>query len=280
MTKPTEKSRGTNRRYCFSAAVLAIVFCVSVPSYAQQAQIDSLVTQIAGALKKAHAKKVVVLDFSGPGLEVTQLGRNLADQFSEALAESRSKFVVADRTQFLQALSAAKPPMVASSDLNPGPVMKLVRADTEVLGHLETDGNNISLAIEVGRVKNGKTVGKFTGEFPQSTETESQSAAVLRKIDYPGGGAIGYTVPTCIRCPNPQYPEAAFHARVQGTIVLSVVIETDGRAYDITVQKHLRPDLDSSAVKAIEAYIFRPAIGPNGKPAAVRMLFEINFRLY
>lgn len=103
---------------------------------------------------------------------------------------------------------------------------------------------------------------------------------MLSKVNYPDGGTIGYTEPTCIRCPNPQYPEAAFHARVQGTIVLSVVIETDGRAYDITVQKHLRPDLDSSAVKAVQGYIFKPAMGPNDKPAAVRMLFKIDFRLY
>ncbi|HEV2314251.1 MAG TPA: energy transducer TonB [Candidatus Acidoferrales bacterium] len=263
-----------------SAAALAIFFCGAIPSYAQQTQIAALTSQTADALEKAHAKKVVVLDFSGPGLEVTQFGRNLADQFSAALAESGSKFVVVDRTQFLQALSAAKPPMVASSDLDPAPVMKLVRADTEVLGHLETDGNNISLAIEVRRFKNGKTIGKFSETLTESNGAEARLAEVLSKVDYPDGSSIGYTEPTCIRCPDPQYPEAAFHARVQGTVVLSVVIETDGRAYDITVQKHLRPDLDSSAVKAVQRYIFKPSMGPNGKPAAVHMTFEIEFHLY
>ncbi|MHB8755902.1 MAG: energy transducer TonB [Candidatus Acidiferrales bacterium] len=222
----------------------------------------------------------MVLDFSGPGLKVTRFGRNLANQFSEALAESDGKFAVVDRTQFLQALSAAKPPIVTSSDLDSGPVAKLIQVDSEILGHLETEQDHISLAIEVRRFKNGKTVGKFSGTFAESKESDAQLATVLSRVDYPDGGAIGYTEPTCLQCPDPRYTMAAFHARAEGTVVLSVVVEPDGRAYDIVVQKHLRPDLDSSAVKAIEAYIFRPAIGPNGKPAAVRMLFEINFRLY
>lgn len=280
MITHTGKSHGASRRCCISAVVFAIGFFVAIPSYAQRTQIDALASQAAEAMGKAHAKKVIVLDFSGPGLKVTQFGQNLADQFSEALAKSGGKFAVVDRTQFLHALSTAKPPIVTSSDLDSGPVTKLIHVDTEVLGHLETDGNNISLAIEVRRFKNGKTVGKFSGTFAESKEADAQLATVLSRVDYPDGGAIGYTEPTCIHCPNPQYPEAPFHARVQGTIVLSVVVETDGRADNIVVQKHLRPDLDSSAVKATEAYIFKPAIGPNGKPAAVRMLFEIDFRLY
>lgn len=90
-----------------SAAALVIFFCAVIPSYAQQMQMAALTSQTADALKKAHAKKVVVLDFSGTGLQVTQLGRNLADQFSEGLAKSGGKFVVVDRAQFLQALSSA-----------------------------------------------------------------------------------------------------------------------------------------------------------------------------
>lgn len=263
-----------------SAAALVICFCAAIPSYAQQEQIAALTSQTADALEKAHAKKVVVLDFSGPGLKVTQFGRDLADQFSDALAKSGDKFVMSDRTQFLQSLSAAKPPIVTSSDLDSGPTSESIHADSEILGHLETDGDHISLAIEVRRVKNGKTVGKLSGKLAESQDADAQLAKVLEKIDYPGGGAIGYTEPTCIRCPDPQYPEAAFHARIEGTIVLSAVVEPDGRADNIVVQKHLRSDLDSSAVKAIEGYIFRPAIGPDGKPAAVRMLFEMKFHLY
>jgi len=263
-----------------SAAALVIFFCSAIPLYAQQPQIDLLVTQTADVLKTVHAKKVVVLDFSGPGLEVTQLGRNLADQFSEALAKFGGKFAVVDRAQFLQALSAAKPPIVTSSDLDSGPAKKVIHAESEILGHLETDGKYISLAIEVRRMKNGKTVGKFGGKFPQSTETESQSATVLRKIDYPDGGAIGYTEPACVRCPDPQYTDAAFKAHVEGSVELSAVIETDGRASHIVVGKKLGAGLDERTVETVQSWKFKPALGPDGKPAAVRMLFSVEFELH
>lgn len=101
---------------------------------------------------------------------------------------------------------------------------------------------------------------------------------MLREVNYPDIGAIGYELPVCLHCPNPQYPATAFDARAQGLVELSVVIEPNGRADNIVVRKHLREDLDISAEQAVETWIFKPAIGPNGKPSAVHMLIEVNFQ--
>jgi len=239
-----------------------------------------LASQTADALKKAHAKKVVVLDFSGPGLQVTQLGRNLANQFSEVLAESGSKFVVVNRTQFLQALSSAKPPMTTSSDLNSGQLAKTTHVDSEVLGHLESDGTHVSLAVEVRRFKNGKTVAKLHDTLVESKEMDTQLAQILSTVDYPDGDAIGYTLPACLHCSIPNYTDAAFKAHLEGSVELSAVIEAAGRASHIVVEKRLGAGLDESAVKAVQNWEFKPALGPGGKPAAVRMLFGIDFHLH
>lgn len=263
-----------------SAAALIIFFCAVIPSYAQQTQIAALTSQSADAFEKAHAKKVAVLDFSGPGLEVTQFGRSLADQYAETLAKSGGKFVVVDRTQMLQALSTARPPLTTPSDLNSGQLAKTIHADTEVLGHLKNDGTRVSLAVEVRTVKHGKTVAKFHETFEESKAMDAQLAQVLSKVDYPDSDAIGYTEPTCIRCPNPQYSDAAFKAHVEGSVELSAVIETDGRASHIVVEKRLRAGLDENAVKAVQDWEFRPSQGPDGKPAAVRILFTLDFYLH
>lgn len=263
-----------------SAAALVICFCGAAPSYAQQTQIAELTSHTADALKKARAKKVVVLDFSGPGLEVTQLGRNLANQFSEVLAESGSKIVVVDQTQFLQALSAAQPPMTTFSDLNSGQLVKTAHADTEVLGHLERDGIHVSLAVEVRRLKNGKTVAKLHDTLDESKDVDAQLAQVLSEVDYPDSDAIGYTSPICQRCPTPRYTDAAFKAHVEGSVELSAVVETDGRASHIVVEKRLGAGLDESVVKAVQKWEFKPSLGPNGKPAAVRILFKLDFYVH
>lgn len=62
-------------------------------------------------------------------------------------------------------------------------------------------------------------------------------------------------------------------------MLLNAILEPDGRAHDITVEKHFRADMESSAVKAVENWKFKPAIGPGGRPTAVKMLIEIDFYL-
>jgi TonB family protein len=281
MPLPNKISALLRRILHISAAALVISFCAVIPSYAQQAQMVALTSQTADALKKAHAKKVLVRDFSGPGLEVTQLGRSLADQYAETLAKSGGEFVVVDRTQMLQALSTAEPPMTTSSDLNLGHLAKTTHADTEVLGHLESDGTHVSLAVEVRSVKKGKTAGKFHETFDESKDMETQLAQTLSKVDYPDSDAIGYTAPTCQHCrPLPGYTDAAFNAHVEGSVELSAVVETDGRTSHIVVEKKLGAGLDENAVKAVQNWEFKPSLGPDGKPAAVRILFQVDFHVH
>jgi TonB family protein len=59
-----------------------------------------------------------------------------------------------------------------------------------------------------------------------------------------------------------------------------VVIQADGRATDIHVSQGLGLGLDEKAIEAVRAWRFKPALGPDGRPAAVRMPIEVTFRLY
>src|SRR5271155_5092470 len=97
---------------------------------------------------------------------------------------------------------------------------------------------------------------------------------------YPSAGTGGYGYPTCIYCPRPDYSDAAVKAKYQGTVILMVVIGPDGRAIDIHVSKGLGLGLDEKAIEAVRSYRFKPAIGPNGKPAAVSAPIEVTFRLF
>jgi protein TonB len=93
-------------------------------------------------------------------------------------------------------------------------------------------------------------------------------------------GYGGYGVPSCIYCPNAQFSDEAVKAKFQGTVTLSIVITADGRATEIHVAKGLGLGLDENAVAAVRAWRFKPALGPNGKPAPVRMNVEVVFHLY
>lgn len=98
---------------------------------------------------------------------------------------------------------------------------------------------------------------------------------------YPNAGESGYGTPICLYCPNPKYSDAGFKLKIQGVVVLDVIIGTDGRAHNIHVSKGLGYGLDEEAITAVrDIYRFKPSTGPDGQPAAVHMLFEIEFRLY
>jgi protein TonB len=100
-----------------------------------------------------------------------------------------------------------------------------------------------------------------------------------------GGGVFnagtgGYGYPACIYCPKADFTDEAVKAKYQGTVLLSAVITADGRATDVRVVKGLGLGLDENAIATVRTWRFKPALGPNGKPAAVRQDIEMSFHLY
>jgi periplasmic protein TonB len=97
---------------------------------------------------------------------------------------------------------------------------------------------------------------------------------------YPNAGTGGYGSPACLYCPQPQFSDEAVKAKYQGTVLLVAIITAGGRATEIRVAKGLGLGLDEKAVEAVRTWRFRPALGPDGKPSAVRQTIEVTFHLY
>lgn len=98
-----------------------------------------------------------------------------------------------------------------------------------------------------------------------------------------GGGAYrvggGVSAPRVIYAPDPEFSEEARKAKYQGTVILWVVVGTDGRIHDVRVQRSLGMGLDEKAIEAVRTWKFDPA-RKDGIPVAVQVNIEINFRLY
>lgn len=153
-------------------------------------------------------------------------------------------------------------------------------------------GNRIELSVSVIRAQNAKEVFKGKTDFDRSPEIDKLEFEALPAPDAggakkasassaPEAGEKGYTMPVCLHCPNPLYSDRALRMHEQGEIVLDAIIGVDGWAHSVTVLQGLACDLNQQALDTIEnVYRFKPANGPDGKPAAVRMLFKIDFRLY
>jgi TonB family protein len=96
----------------------------------------------------------------------------------------------------------------------------------------------------------------------------------------PKAGTNGYSYPKCIDCPQVQYTQDAYVFKFQGRLTLNVIITADGRAKDIKAVKPLPYGLTEEAIKTVKKWRFKPAAGPDGKPAAVRQEIVISFHRY
>jgi bla regulator protein blaR1 len=107
----------------------------------------------------------------------------------------------------------------------------------------------------------------------------SVAAANLTEAEqiYHVGGDV--SAPKLIFAPAPDYTDKARKAKYQGVCVVSVVVDKEGKTRDIRVERHLEMGLDEKAVEAVRQYKFEPA-RRFGKPVAVQVHIEINFRVF
>ncbi len=98
-----------------------------------------------------------------------------------------------------------------------------------------------------------------------------------------GGGVYrvggGVSAPRVLYAPDPEFSEEARKAKYQGTVVLWLIVGPDGRTHNIRIHRSLGMGLDEKAIEAIRRWQFEPA-RKDGKPVAVQINVEVNFRLY
>jgi TonB family protein len=105
-------------------------------------------------------------------------------------------------------------------------------------------------------------VSRVAGEEPTSV----QSGEVIR--------------PKVVSSVNPQYTAAALKARIQGAILLAVVVLPDGTVGKVRIAQSLDSvyGLDDEAVKAVKQWRFEPGTR-HGKPVAVEVEITMTFSL-
>ncbi|MGE0864435.1 MAG: M56 family metallopeptidase [Vicinamibacterales bacterium] len=108
--------------------------------------------------------------------------------------------------------------------------------------------------------------------FPMlSTEAQSQ------QVHKPGPGV---TLPVVVHEVKPSYTREAMNQKIQGSVMLGIVVLADGRVGDIIVEQSLDQDygLDQEAIKAARQWIFKPG-SKDGKPVPVRVMLQLTFTL-
>ena len=92
--------------------------------------------------------------------------------------------------------------------------------------------------------------------------------------EYPANN--GVSGPVVLYKVDPSYSEKALQKNLQGSVVLHLIVDSEGHARDISVVKSLGLGLDEKAIEAVEQWKFRPGYR-EGKPVAVRATIEVDF---
>ncbi|MEO8096152.1 MAG: TonB family protein [Acidobacteriota bacterium] len=93
---------------------------------------------------------------------------------------------------------------------------------------------------------------------------------------YPIGG--GVSPPAIIYRPEAEYTEEARAKKIQGAVVLEVIIDERGIASGIKIIQPLGMGLDEKAIEAMHKWRFKPGM-KDGVPVRVRATIEMQFRL-
>jgi TonB family protein len=97
-----------------------------------------------------------------------------------------------------------------------------------------------------------------------------------------GGGPYqpgsGIDPPRLLREVKPQYTEAALRQRLEGEVVVEVVVLHDGRVGDVRLVQRLGAGLDERAIDAVRQWLFEPA-RRLGTPVDVVVEIAVDFSL-
>ncbi len=119
----------------------------------------------------------------------------------------------------------------------------------------------------------------LTPAAPQFTPPVAlRPATVASPSASPQPPAANVTQPRKLSGDQPAYTPEARAAKIEGTVLLGVVVNADGSLGDIRVVHSLSPDLDQKAIEAVSQWKFVPATR-DGKPVSVQAQIEVNFRL-
>lgn len=106
-----------------------------------------------------------------------------------------------------------------------------------------------------------------------------QVTAKAQEEVYSVGGEV--SAPKVLIAPNPEFPDSARAKKgvFEGVCRVGLVVDAAGKPRDLSVMRSLGKDFDDSALKAVAAYRFAPAMRL-GVPVAVRLQVELKFEKF
>jgi TonB family protein len=278
-TRATIDLRGQLLKKCL---ILVSLTCIFAPAGSAKAEYGKARANFARQLQQKISalalRKVYVPDFPVSGKQ-NPVGRFYAASFSKLLTDDSKTFSVIQRNAVHRFLSGSG---LTDLDLAKSDVLAKVVSefspDAILWGTLSTNGDTLTIDFDA-RDPSDKEL--FRDQFSEKIDLfardmlendGSEPAYYFVTLD-------GVTMPKCVFCPDPSYTEKSRSKKVQGRVVLSVLVTAEGKADRIRVVTSLDPDLDRSGIRTVSSWQFQASKDSDGKNVSVRLPVELTFRL-
>lgn len=239
---------------------------------------------------KARDRKILVTNFTYSSGLTSQLGIQLADQFSKELASQQTDIQIIDRALVHSYLEEQRIPGALLKDLKAVQWLGRALGATAVLtAVIEDKGSSLQARVRLFSCIKDKD--NFAEELI-ILPTDLGTALTPREVfaltlpnnsvssdsAIPRAGVDGVGSPICIYCPQPGYTDPARGAKFSGTILLNVVVSEQGQATQASIVRGVPFGLNEMATHTVMNWRFKSAMR-NGKPVTAAVMVEITFHL-
>jgi TonB family protein len=121
--------------------------------------------------------------------------------------------------------------------------------------------------------------GPLAGDASSAVDVKTSSTPSEDEDGKIQGIGPGVAAPVALHTPDPSYTDPARCSKLQGTVVLTVIIGRDGLVRRAVVVRALGLGLDENAIVTVLGWKFKPAT-KDGKPVPVKVNVEVSYNLY
>lgn len=256
----------------------ATLFLLATGTAAQPSG-QSLADVLAKPLTQ-HPGDLYVAPFLGPDNKTTELGLWASSDVASRLAQApRVKLMPTAATDAALRDLLLAPDAPSGHEVLTAWVGQKAGAVLAATGRVSIRESTLEIEVVLAETREFKVVGKAKIQMPLEERHSQLAAKVAFAMIGDEAGQGGVTYASCTYCARPEYNEEGYRQKVQGVVLMRVLIGADGRIQQMKLVYSLHPSLDRQAFLAVKNWRFRPSLQA-GKPVAAWNTVEISFRLH
>jgi TonB family protein len=234
--------------------------------------------QLTKDIARSGLHKIYIPDFTDSSGKQSALGQWFAGTFSQLLSDDAKSFAVISRVDVHRYLAKSG---WTDRDLSTADVLAKLASgfgpDAILWGTISVNQDVATIDLTI-RDPLGKELFRSQYEDGPNPYLRDDFEATQSGADFYFAGLDGVTVPKCLYCPAPEYPIGQGSRRVEGQVLLTVLVTVEGKADQIRLVKSLDAAFDRAAINVMQSWRFEPAKDIDGKLVPVRMPIELSFK--